>query len=143
MDIEDKRFLDNVPDWLRWLLCLPLSVAAYFAAYYLCINLNQAAHFLDYNNNIQLLFVLALARGWSAATFIWVGATIAPQYNFSVSIIMSTIYVFCLGFIFAAKLIYGDSLSSPWVSIIIMIITGAIAVIGVSLYFKGKNNPGL
>jgi hypothetical protein len=134
----------KITDWIRWLLFLPSSIASYFATFYIVMILNLfIPNFIvsmDMNNILDYIVIKGLAHGWSAVAFIWVGATIAPRYNFIVSIIMAALYTLALGFMLTMKIIYGSTISTPWLEIIIMLITGIIAIVGVVNYFKIKND---
>jgi hypothetical protein len=134
------EFLKKIPDWLRWLLFLPVAFIALLISYPLITIVNKITMiwFLGDNNFLVNLGILVLASLWSAVAFIWVGATVAPRSNFIVSIVLATIYTFILGASFISRLMLGENSSVSWLEMAIAIITGIIAVVGVIYYFHEK-----
>ena len=132
------RFLDKIPNWLRWILFLPAAILAMLISYPLITIINRLTmiglgdvFFVD-------IGILILANLWSAVAFIWVGSIVAPKNNFIVSIVLSVLYAFNLGISFFAKSMLGDSSSVSWPEMIITIITGIVAAVGVIHYFHEK-----
>jgi hypothetical protein len=134
------EFLKKIPDWLRWLLFLPVAFTALLVSYPLITILNRISMivFLGDTNLLLNLGILALANLWSAVAFIWVGATVAPRGNFIVSVVLATIYTFILGASFISRLMLGENSSVSWLEMAIAIITGIIASVGVIHYFHEK-----
>ncbi len=132
------KFLEKIPDWLRWILFIPAAPLALFVSYPIISVVNKIAVIGLGEGFILDIGILVLANFWSAVAFIWVGSIVAPKNNFIISIILSVIYGFILGVSFFAKLMLGENSSVSWIEMIITIITGIIAAVGVVRYFYGK-----
>lgn len=133
---RDMKFLNKIPNWLRWILLLPVSFLALLIVYPIVFIGNRITMWFMGKSFFQEMAILVLANFWSAASFVWVGATIAPRKNFIVSIIMAIIFAFILGGMLFAKLISRTSLT--WLETIIACITGIFAVCGVVYSFHQK-----
>lgn len=130
------KFLEKIPDWLRWILFLPASILALLISYPLIIFLNRITMigFLEgFFVDIMILFVAGL---WSSIGFILVGSIVAPKSNFPVSIILSVLYAFMMGFSLYSKFILGDTSSVSWLELIINSITGLFVVVAVILNYS-------
>lgn len=134
------KFLEKLPDWLRWIVFLPSAFLSLFLVYPIITILNKitVVGFLGENNLLVQIGILVLANLWSAVAFIWVGAMVAPKNNFIVSIILAIVYSFILGISFFARVMLGANSSVSWVEMAITIITGIIAAIGTVYYFYEK-----
>jgi hypothetical protein len=135
--------LERWPNWFRWLLFLPASVAAAFLAYPIILILNELT-IPDYTKGfLTEVFLKILAMAWSTAAFIWVGTTIVPHHKLIVSVILAVIYAFLLGAAFVAKLMLGESSSTSWLDVCISIIVGSIVTILVVYYFYEEDKKSL
>jgi len=132
------RFLEKIPDWLRWILFVPAALLALFVSYPIITIVNKITMVGLGEGFILDICILVLANLWSAVAFIWVGSIVAPKNNFIISIILSVIYGFMLGASFFAKFILGENSSVSWIEMVIILITGIIAAVGVVRYFYGK-----
>ena len=132
------RFLEKIPDWLRWILFIPAALLALFVSYPIITIVNKITMIGLGEGFILDIGILVLANLWSAVAFIWVGSIVAPKNNFIISIILSVIYGFMLGTSFFAKFMLGENSSVSWIEMIISIITGIIAAVGVVRYFYVK-----
>ena len=131
-------FLDKLPDWLRWILSLPAALIALFLSYPLITILNKISMIGIGEGFFANIMILILANLWSAAAFIWVGAIVAPRFNFIVSIIYAVSYSFILGASFLAKFLIGVRSSVSWLEMGIMIIAGLVVAVGVVYHFYEK-----
>jgi len=132
------KILNKLPNWLRWILFIPAAFLALFVSYPVITFINRIT-IIGFGEGLFVnIGILILANLWSAVAFIWVGSIVAPKNNFIVSIVLSIIYGFMLGASFFAKLILGESSSVSWLEMIIFIITGIIAAVGVVRYFYEK-----
>ena len=132
------RFLDKIPDWLRWILFIPAALLALFISYPIITIVNKITMIGFGEGFILDILILVLANLWSAVAFIWIGSIVAPKNNFIISIILSMIYGFMLGASFFAKFMLGENSSVSYIEMIITIITGIIAAAGVIRYFYEK-----
>ncbi|MDA3790328.1 MAG: hypothetical protein PF503_17775 [Desulfobacula sp.] len=132
------KFLKKIPDWLRWILFLPAALLALFISYPLITIINRLTMVGFGEGFFVDIGILILANLWSAVAFIWVGSIVAPKNNFAVSIILSVLYAFVLGISFFAKFMLGNTISVSWLEMIIMIIAGIFAAVGVIHYFHEK-----
>jgi len=134
------KFLEKIPDWLRWILFLPSAFLALLISYPIITIINKITMigFLGDNNLLVEIGILVLANLWSAVAFIWVGSIVAPKNNFVVSIVLAVIYSFILGISFFARLTLGENSSVSWLEMIVTIITGIIAAVGTVYYFYEK-----
>ena len=129
------NILQKIPDWLRWILFVPAALLAQFISYPLITILNRIS-MIGFGESIILdIGVLIFANLWSVVAFIWVGSIVAPKYNFIVSIVLSVIYGFMLGVSLFAKFLLGENTGVSWIEMIITIVTGIIAAVGVVRYF--------
>jgi len=138
------NILQKIPDWLRWILFVPAALLAQFISYPLITILNKIS-MISFGESIILdIGVLIFLNLWSAVAFIWVGSIVAPRYNFIVSIVLSVIYGCILGVSLFAKFLLGENTGVSWIEMIITIVTGIIAAVGVVRYFyeieKSKDN---
>lgn len=136
------KFLEKIPDWLRWILFIPAALLALFVSYPIIAIVNRITTIGIGEGFILDIGILVLANLWSAVAFIWVGSIVAPKNNFIISIIFSVIYGFMLGASFFAKFMLGENSSVSWIEMIITIITGIIAAVGVVRYFYEKEKSG-
>jgi len=132
------RFLDKIPDWLRWILFIPAALLALFISYPIITIVNKITMIGFGEGFILDILILVLANLWSAVAFIWIGSIVAPKNNFIISIILSMIYGFMLGASFFAKFMLGENSSVSYIEMIVTIITGIIAAVGVIRYFYEK-----
>ena len=132
------RFLEKIPDWLRWILFIPAALLALFVSYPIITIVNKITMIGFGEGFILDILILVLANLWSAVAFIWIGSIVAPKNNFIISIILSMIYGFMLGVSFFAKFMLGENSSVSYIEMIITIITGIIAAVGVIRYFYEK-----
>jgi hypothetical protein len=135
------KFLEKIPDWLRWILFLPSAFLALLISYPIITIINKISMmivFLVDNTFLVNIGTLVLANLWSAVAFIWVGAIVAPRNNFIVAIVLATIYTFILGASFMSRLMLGENSSVSWLEMAIAIVTGIIAAVGVIHYFYEK-----
>jgi hypothetical protein len=132
------KFLEKIPNWLRWILFIPAALLALFVSYPIISVVNKIAPIGLGEGFILDIGILVLANLWSAVAFIWVGSIVAPKNNFIISIILSVIYGFMLGASFFAKLMLRENSGVSWIEMIITIITGIIAAVGVVRYFYEK-----
>ena len=129
------RFLKKIPDWLRWILFIPAALLALFVSYPIIAIVNKITMIGFGEGFILDIMILVLANLWSAVAFIGIGSIVAPKNNFIISIILSVIYGFMLGASFFAKFMLGENSSVSWIEMIITIVTGIIAAVGVVRYF--------
>ncbi len=132
------KFLEKIPDWLRWILFIPVALLALFVSYPIISVVNKITMIGLGKGFIIDIGILVFANLWSAVAFIWVGSIVAPKNNFIISIILSVIYGFMLGASFFTKLMLRENSSVSWIEMIITIITGIIAAVGVVRYFYKK-----
>ncbi|MDA3916652.1 MAG: hypothetical protein PF690_06735 [Deltaproteobacteria bacterium] len=128
-------FLNKIPNWLRWVLSLPIALLALFISYPLIIILNKITMIGIGEGFLTNLVILLLANLWSAAAFIWVGAIITPRHNFIVAVIFAVFYSFILGASFFAKFSLGSKSSITWLEMTITVIAGLVAAVGVVYHF--------
>ena len=129
------NILQKIPDWLRWILFVPAALLALFVSYPLITIINRISAIGIGEGFILDIGILIFANLWSAVAFIWVGSIVVPKYNFIVSIVLSVIYGCMLGASFFAKFLLGENSSVSWIEMIVTIITGIIAAVGVVRYF--------
>ncbi len=72
-------FLDNIPDWLKWVLFLPTALIAFTLAYPIIIIGNKILSFGEFEGILGQILLWRLAGGWSGFVFVWVGAKVAPK----------------------------------------------------------------
>lgn len=117
---------------------LPAALLASFIIYPVVSILNKIT-MIGFGEGLFVeIGILILASLWSAAGFVWVGATIAPKNNFVVSVVLSILYGFTLGASFIFQLMLGENSSVSWLELIITIVAGIIAVVGMVRYFYDK-----
>lgn len=140
-EVKTKNRIEKekkIPNWLRWILFIPAALLALFVSYPIISVVNKIAPIGLGEGFILDIGILVLANLWSAVAFIWVGSIVAPKNNFIISIILSVIYGFMLGASFFAKLMLRENSGVSWIEMIITIITGIIAAVGVVCYFYEK-----
>ena len=120
---------------MRWILFVPAALLALFISYPLITIINRISAIGLGESFILDIGILIFANLWSAIAFIWVGSIVAPKYNFIISIILSVIYGCMLGVSLFAKFLLEENSSVSWIEMIITIITGIIAAVGVVRYF--------
>lgn len=121
--------LDRWPNWLRWILFLPIAALVWLLAYpiILIVNVWMTPSFL--RGFFMEISFKALATAVSTAAFIWVGATIAPSHKFRVSLVLAIIIGVLIGFSAVAKIMFANRISITWTEVGIGVIVGSIAAI--------------
>lgn len=130
------KFLDKIPNWLRWILFLPVSFLTLFIVYPIVLIGNKITMGFMGGGFFSEIVILVLANLWSSASFVWVGATVVPNKHFIVSIIMGTILSFIIGVMVFAKSLSLTSLT--WIEVIVACIAGIFAICGMIYYFHQK-----
>lgn len=116
---EKKTFVDKWPDWLRWILFLPISLMAYVILQIIITFLNNiaSAHYLPewllpyFNQFITSAVVPYL--------YVVTGATVAPKSKFIVSIILTAIYAVFIGSVFTLTAINDSRPDSLWWTVVL------------------------
>ena len=88
MPAQDRK--NSVPDWLRWIVCLPASIIAYIAVQYLVAFANSFVPLPGVIIDIFCQFANSIA---GPVAFIHVGVKIAPSKKVAVSIVLALLVV--------------------------------------------------
>lgn len=137
------EFVSKIPNWLRAFLVLPAAFFALFAVGFvvkICLSIFWAVgsyfeHGKFVLNNFDSFVADAVATGLSAYAFVWVGAKIAPKYNFAVSVVLIMLLVFMLGAAFSLKIFFEDRATISWPVLIVSTVVIIIAGIRAAMVF--------
>ena len=110
------KFLDQIPNWLRWFLILPGTFLILFVTVFI---VKISLSLLWGSNNFDAFIGEAVASGLGSYAFVWVGAKIAPKYNFFVSVALGLVLIFMLGSAFYLKIFFEDHSSTSWPLLIV------------------------
>lgn len=124
-DLAEGTFLTAVPDWLRWLLCIPASIVSGLGAGTIVKSSELLLHADSHSWLTTSIDTFASAA--LGAVFVYAAALIAPQHQFRVA---ATAFVALTSFAllsFYAVLIYAEVVSRREVTLhcIAMVIAGA------------------
>ena len=135
------NFLNKIPDWLRWILFLPVSFFAGFAAYPIIKIINQILFFEETEWFLGPILLTALSGGWAGFIFVWVGAKIAPKKQFLVSIILLVFIAVISGISLMSKIVLGPTSSISWGKLLISIGSTLIgAIFACNSFYKETKN---
>ncbi len=93
LDLADGTFVEKWPHWLRWLLFLPSAVIA--PVIFLIIQSIFQNWFLDIGED-AFYFVLMRSVIYGAG-FVWVGATVAPNHQKAIAVMLLVIVAMFAG----------------------------------------------
>ena len=97
-----KKFLENLPTWLRWILFLPGSVVAFLIAYWAAVIGGRIMNFLGpvggygWGDNF---FVHLLGPGFAGYASIMAVQLLVPNKKRLVSLLVSGTWLLLLGFL--------------------------------------------
>ncbi|MDO9577904.1 MAG: hypothetical protein Q7J16_08465 [Candidatus Cloacimonadales bacterium] len=130
------KYLDKMPDWLRWILFLPSSFLALLIIYPTVTIINDFTISMVIGESFfYKIWILIVANFASAIGFIYVGSIMVPKNNFTVSIFLSILYSFLMGASFILRLMFGVGASISWLEMVIIIATGILAAVIMIRYF--------
>ncbi len=94
------KFPENLPNWLRWVLFLPASAAAFFIAYWVAVIGGRIMNFLGpvggaWGDNF---FVHLLGPGFAGYASILVVQLLVPKKKRFIGLLVSGIWFLLLGF---------------------------------------------
>ena len=97
-----SKFPENLPNWLRWVIFLPASVAAFLVAYWVAVIGGRIMNFLGpaggaaWGDNF---FVHLLGPGFAGYASIFVVQLLVPKKKRLISLLASGIWLLLLGFL--------------------------------------------
>ncbi len=127
----------EVPDWLRWLLVLPVAVGAWIGSQVFIMMLgNIMKHGLElWNLGIWVVTVgAAVAAPYG---FVWAGALAAPRYSFRVAVILTALHALGATAILVVAL-GTEQINAPVSWIITGNGIGILATLGACAQFREK-----
>jgi hypothetical protein len=121
--------IEKLPNWLRWILLLPIASITYLLINVIIILLNEFTLPNSVTNSIIYNIWLRIAAdGIATYSFVWLGAKIAPKIDFVISIILSVLII--IGSFLAITLGYEISLSTIEILFsILATIVGSLAAV--------------
>ncbi|MDA2916359.1 hypothetical protein MYX64_05885 [Nitrospinae bacterium AH_259_B05_G02_I21] len=129
--------IEEVPDWLRWVLVLPLAVGAWIGSQAIIMILGN---FFSQGLGLWNLGIWVVTVGAAVAApygFVWVGALAAPRYSFRVAVILTAIHA--LGAMTILVMVLGTKhLNAPVWWVITGNGVGILATLGACAQFREK-----
>jgi hypothetical protein len=127
--------ISKVPEWLRWVLFLPVAVVALAVVYPIVQFGNDILSPVEHGVLFQVFKIIA-ASGTSGFAFIWCGAKIAPRKQFLIATIMTSFYILLSVLMWVAKIQTNGVITTPWYEFIAVTVIGSIGCILASITIK-------
>ncbi len=136
-----EKFLGKFPNWLRWILFIPIALIAFTLAYPIIKIGNLILGVGSFQGIIGQILLSAMAGGWSGIFFVWVGAKVAPKSRQIVSVVLAVIIALMSGMSLMAKIILNELSSVSWIELIPSLIAGLSGAIAVCYsFYKGEED---
>ena len=117
--------MNKIPNWLRWLLFLPLSIIASIFVYPIIKIINSL---FDSIPQLQL-FLFIIGAGLTGYIFVIVAVKVVPKHKVMFSIIMASTYMILAGITLYEKLTFGKIIQMNMFETISLAVVGTISAV--------------
>jgi len=141
------KVIDRIPNWLRWILCIPTGFCVSLLIHFFIIVQQQfATAIFPVSTNISMIsniLFTVISFIIAPACFILTSSAIAPRFKSILALLLAMFQSVLTGFLLWGKLMLLEQLSLPWIEVIMTAICVFVSCfIAAMLVFKKEHQPG-